>query len=83
MVFFYVLIYLTKVNAVDVLMTLRDKLSKLLLGDDINAIQKILLSIGHICFKESSSTCLNVALDLIFHLCRCKVNLIYLLFLLT
>ncbi|KAL4027472.1 hypothetical protein IC575_010638 [Cucumis melo] len=61
-------------ETVDVLTILRDKLSKLLLGDDINAIQKILLSIGHVCFKETSSTCLNVALDLIFHLCRCKVE---------
>lgn len=58
-------------------MILREKLGKLLLGDDINSIQKILLSIGHICFKETSSACLNVALDLIFHLCRCKVNLVY------
>ncbi|XP_022153027.1 proteasome-associated protein ECM29 homolog isoform X2 [Momordica charantia] len=61
-------------ESVDVLMVLRDKLGKLLSGDDINAIQKILLSIGHICFKETSSTCLNVALDLIFHLHRCKVE---------
>ena len=52
---------------------LSDKLSKLLLGDDIKAIQKIVISIGHICVKETSSTELDMALNLIFSLCRSKV----------
>lgn len=52
---------------------LSDKLSKLLSGDDIKAIQKIVISIGHICVKETSSTELDMALNLIFSLCRSKV----------
>jgi len=52
---------------------LSDKLNKLLLGQDIKAIQKIVISIGHICVKETSSTQLDMALNLIFSLCRSKV----------
>jgi len=48
-------------------------LSKLLLSDDVKAIQKIIISIGHISVKESSSSHLDMALNLIFSLCRSKV----------
>ncbi|KAL2316898.1 hypothetical protein Fmac_030774 [Flemingia macrophylla] len=57
-----------------ILIILSDKLRKLLLGDDIKAIQKIVISIGHICVKETSSTQLDMALNLIFSLCRSKVE---------
>ncbi|XP_057515552.1 uncharacterized protein LOC130797079 [Amaranthus tricolor] len=57
-----------------VLIVLREKLSKLLAGDDTKAIKKIVISLGHICMKEVSPTCLNVALELIFGLCRSKVE---------
>ncbi|KAI9114257.1 hypothetical protein K1719_014907 [Acacia pycnantha] len=58
----------------NILIVVRDKLSKLLVGDDIKAIQKILISIGHICVKETSSNQLDVALNLIFSVCRSKVE---------
>ncbi|KAG4953084.1 hypothetical protein JHK87_038678 [Glycine soja] len=61
-------------NSDGILIMLSDKLSKLLLGDDIKAIQKIVISIGHICVKETSSTELDMALNLIFSLCRSKVE---------
>nr|KYP73231.1 Proteasome-associated protein ECM29 isogeny [Cajanus cajan] len=61
-------------NSDGILIILSDKLSKLLLGDDIKAIQKIVISIGHICVKETSSTQLDMALNLIFSLCRSKVE---------
>lgn len=57
-------------------MVLHEKLRKLLSGDDIKAIQKILISIGHICVKETASSHLNIALDLIFSLSRSKVGVI-------
>lgn len=60
--------------AVGILETLQDKLSKLLSGDDTKAIQKIVISLGHICAKETSSSHLNIALNLIFSLCRSKVG---------
>ena len=53
---------------------LRVKLSKLLSGDDMKAIQKIVIAIGHICVKETSTSRLNLALDLIISLCRSKVG---------
>ncbi|CAJ1971242.1 unnamed protein product [Sphenostylis stenocarpa] len=53
---------------------LSDKLNKLIAGDDIKAIQRIVISIGHICVKETSSTQLDKALNLIFSLCRSKVE---------
>ncbi|XP_056682996.1 uncharacterized protein [Spinacia oleracea] len=56
-----------------VLTVLREKLSKLLAGDDTKAIKKIAISLGHICMKEVSP-CHNVALELIFGLCRSKVE---------
>ncbi|KAK2971903.1 hypothetical protein RJ640_011684, partial [Escallonia rubra] len=59
---------------VAVLTILHDKLSKLLSGDDIKAIEKIVISLGHISVKESSSSHLNFALDMIFSLCRSKVE---------
>lgn len=61
-------------TAVDILETLNDKLSKLLSGDDIKAIQKIVIALGHICAKQKSLSQLNVALNLIFSLCRSKVG---------
>ncbi|WCJ20554.1 Proteasome adapter and scaffold protein ECM29 [Euphorbia peplus] len=60
--------------AVEILSLLHEKLSKLLSGEDIKAIQKIVISIGHICVKETSPSHLNTALDLIFSLCRSKVE---------
>ncbi|QCE01566.1 proteasome component ECM29 [Vigna unguiculata] len=61
-------------NSDGILIMLSDKLNKLLLGQDIKAIQKIVISIGHICVKETSSTQLDMALNLIFSLCRSKVE---------
>ncbi|KAJ4724481.1 Proteasome-associated ECM29 [Melia azedarach] len=61
-------------DSVGILETLQDKLSKLLSGDDTKAIQKIVISLGHICAKETSSSHLNIALNLIFSLCRSKVE---------
>ncbi|XP_021604828.1 proteasome adapter and scaffold protein ECM29 isoform X2 [Manihot esculenta] len=61
-------------DSAEILSLLREKLSKLLSGDDIKAIQKIVISLGHICVKETSSSHLNTALDLIFSLCRSKVE---------
>jgi hypothetical protein len=55
-------------------MILHEKLRKLLSGDDVKAIQKIVLAIGHICVKETSSSLLNIALELIFSLSRSKVG---------
>ncbi|KAE9462120.1 hypothetical protein C3L33_05968, partial [Rhododendron williamsianum] len=56
-----------------VLTVLHEKLSKLLSGDDIKSIQKIVISLGHISVNESSSD-LNIILDLISSLCRSKVE---------
>ncbi|KAL6564853.1 hypothetical protein OROMI_016303 [Orobanche minor] len=53
---------------------LHDRLSKLLSGDDIKAVQKTVIALGHMCVKESSLSYLNNALDLIFSLCRSKVE---------
>ncbi|KDP43192.1 hypothetical protein JCGZ_22744 [Jatropha curcas] len=61
-------------GSVEILSLLLEKLSKLLSGDDIKAIQKIVISLGHICVKETSASNLNIALDLIFSLCRSKVE---------
>ncbi|KAI9402448.1 hypothetical protein POPTR_001G274500v4 [Populus trichocarpa] len=61
-------------SGVDILILLNEKLSKLLSGDDNKAIQKIVISLGHICVKETSPSLLNIALDLIFSLCRSKVE---------
>ncbi|CAL1403597.1 unnamed protein product [Linum trigynum] len=56
-----------------VLELLHEKLSKLLSGDDTKAIQKVVISLGHMCMKETSPPTLNLALELMFKLCRCKV----------
>lgn len=56
---------------------LHKKLSKLLSGDDIKAVQKTVIALGHMCVKESSSSHLNIALDLIFSLSRSKVGEIF------
>lgn len=56
---------------------MNEKLSKLLSGDDIKAIQKIVISIGHMCVKETSASHMKIALDLIFSLCRSKVGVEY------
>eukprot|EP00257_Ricinus_communis_P019881 XP_015578984.1 proteasome adapter and scaffold protein ECM29 [Ricinus communis] len=61
-------------TSVEILSLIREKLSKLLSGDDIKATQKILISLGHICAMETSTLQLNIALDLIFGLCRSKVE---------
>ncbi|XP_030959197.1 proteasome adapter and scaffold protein ECM29 [Quercus lobata] len=61
-------------SSVDILTVLHEKLRKLLSGDDIKAIQKIVISIGHICVKETASSHLNITLDLIFSLSRSKVE---------
>lgn len=59
--------------AADIFMVLQEKLRKLLSGDDTKAIQKIAVSLGHVCMKETSSSRLNIAIDLVFSLCRSKV----------
>ncbi|KAF2582329.1 hypothetical protein F2Q68_00006897, partial [Brassica cretica] len=57
-----------------VLEVLQEKLSKLLSGDDIKSVQKIALSLGHICSNEMSSSHLKIALDLLFSLSRSKAE---------
>ncbi|GKU93498.1 hypothetical protein SLEP1_g7091 [Rubroshorea leprosula] len=61
-------------GSVHILEVLQEKLSKLLSGDDIKAIQKIVISLGHVCVKETSSPHLHIALILIFSLCRSKAE---------
>ncbi|GLU18926.1 hypothetical protein SLE2022_352020 [Rubroshorea leprosula] len=61
-------------GSVHILEVLQEKLSKLLSGDDIKAIQKIVISLGHVCVKETSSPHLQIALILIFSLCRSKAE---------
>ncbi|XP_024961967.1 proteasome adapter and scaffold protein ECM29 isoform X1 [Cynara cardunculus var. scolymus] len=58
----------------DVLTFLREKLKKILSSDDTKSIQRIVLSLGHMCVKESSSSIISDALDLIFSLGRSKVE---------
>ncbi|XP_056161044.1 uncharacterized protein LOC115693959 [Syzygium oleosum] len=60
--------------AADIFMVLQEKLRKLLSGDDTKAIQKIAVSLGHVCMKETSSSRLNIAIDLVFGLGRSKVE---------
>ncbi|GAB2277082.1 hypothetical protein Dimus_011791 [Dionaea muscipula] len=59
---------------VAVLIVVREKLAKLIAGDDTKAIQKIVLSLGHLCFKDSSPSQPNIALELIFGLSRSQVE---------
>ncbi|KAL9458549.1 hypothetical protein AB3S75_007422 [Citrus x aurantiifolia] len=61
-------------DSVDILEILHEKLSKLLSGDDTKAIQKIVIALGQICAKETSSLHLSSSLNLIFSLCRSKVE---------
>ncbi|XP_059624994.1 uncharacterized protein LOC132268214 [Cornus florida] len=61
-------------SSVSILTVMQGKLSKIFSGDDIKAIQKTAISLGHMLAKESSSSNLNIALDLIFSLCRSKVE---------
>ncbi|KAL0435306.1 UNVERIFIED_CONTAM: Proteasome adapter and scaffold protein ECM29 [Sesamum radiatum] len=60
--------------AVPIWTILHEKLSKLLSGDDIKSVQRTVIALGHMGVKESSSSHLNGALDLIFSLCRSKVE---------
>ncbi|CAL4995694.1 unnamed protein product [Urochloa decumbens] len=53
---------------------LHEKLTKLLSENDTKAIQKILVSLGHISWNEMSFPHLKNALDLIFSLSRSKVE---------
>uniref|UniRef100_A0A1D1XKS2 Proteasome-associated protein ECM29 n=1 Tax=Anthurium amnicola TaxID=1678845 RepID=A0A1D1XKS2_9ARAE len=64
----------TNSSTAGVLEILGKRLSKLLTGDDIKATQKIVISLGHISMKDASFSNLKVALDLIFSLCRTKVE---------
>ncbi|CAH2033513.1 unnamed protein product [Thlaspi arvense] len=57
-----------------VLEVLQERLSKLLSGDDIKSVQKIALSLGHICSNEMSPSHLKIALDLLFSLSRLKAE---------
>lgn len=61
-------------SQVEVLVALHEKLRKLISGDDMKAIQRVVISLGHIGVKEASSSQLDVALDLIFSLSRSKVE---------
>ncbi|KAK4773586.1 hypothetical protein SAY87_028605 [Trapa incisa] len=58
----------------DILTLVQEKLKKLLLGDDIKAVQNAVISLGHICVMETSPSHLNIATDLIFSLCRSRVE---------
>lgn len=69
---------LPKVNrdsiSAGILTTLNERLTKLLSGTDIKAMQKILISLGHISVKETSLSDLKIALELIFTLSRSKIE---------
>ncbi|KAL6641935.1 hypothetical protein ACP70R_020116 [Stipagrostis hirtigluma subsp. patula] len=57
-----------------VLTVVHEKLTKLLSENDTKALQKILVSLGHISWNETSFPHLSSALDLIFSLSRSKVE---------
>ncbi|GAA0159929.1 scaffold/adaptor protein [Lithospermum erythrorhizon] len=61
-------------SLISVLVLLRERLIKLLSSDDNKAIQKIVIALGHMCFQESVRSNLDIALDMIFTLCRSKVE---------
>ncbi|KAM0826507.1 hypothetical protein ACQ4PT_068829 [Festuca glaucescens] len=61
-------------SAAAVLTVLHERLTKLLSENDTKAIQKILVSLGHISWNELSFSHLKIALDLIFGLARSKVE---------
>lgn len=75
MVIFNMLIYPFPVVAADIFMVIQEKLKKLLSGDDVKAIQKAVVSLGHMCMMETSSSHLKIATDLIFSLCRSRVSI--------
>ncbi|KAL5994756.1 hypothetical protein ACLOJK_024810 [Asimina triloba] len=57
-----------------ILTILHERLGKLLLAEDIKVIQKIVIGLGHMSLKETSFSLLKEALDLIFSLCRSKIE---------
>ncbi|KAF7058005.1 hypothetical protein CFC21_065146 [Triticum aestivum] len=61
-------------SAAGVLTVLHERLTKPLSENDTKAIQKILVSLGHISWNELSFSHLKIALDLIFSLARSKVE---------
>ncbi|KAG8089149.1 hypothetical protein GUJ93_ZPchr0011g27896 [Zizania palustris] len=56
------------------LTVLNERLTKLLSENDTKAVQKILISLGHLSWNELSIAHLNNTLDLIFSLSRSKVE---------
>ncbi|CAA7406117.1 unnamed protein product [Spirodela intermedia] len=64
----------TRNSTEGVLAILFEKLNKLLTGNDVKSIQKIIISLGHISTKERTFSNLKMGLDLIFTLCRTKVE---------
>ncbi|MCL7022732.1 hypothetical protein MKW94_004116 [Papaver nudicaule] len=58
----------------EILVVLQEKLTKLLTGEDIKAIQRTVVSLGHVSAKETSFSSLKIALELIFSLSRSKVE---------
>ncbi|XP_020682977.1 proteasome adapter and scaffold protein ECM29 [Dendrobium catenatum] len=58
----------------NLLLILHERLRKLLDGNDIKTIQRIVVALGHISVKEASISHLKNALDLIFGLSRSKVE---------
>lgn len=60
-------------------MMVRERISKILSGDDNKAIQKIVVSLGHACMNDASYSHLKTAMDLIFSLCRSKVGFLEIL----
>ncbi|KAG0457672.1 hypothetical protein HPP92_022829 [Vanilla planifolia] len=57
-----------------VLPFLNERIRKLLDGEDIKAIQRIVIALGHISVKETLISHLSIALDIIFGLSRTKVE---------
>ncbi|PKA49156.1 hypothetical protein AXF42_Ash010841 [Apostasia shenzhenica] len=57
-----------------VLIILNERLSKLLDGNDIKSILRIVVALGHISVKETSLSHLNNAVDLIFRFSQSKVE---------
>ncbi|KAE8684909.1 hypothetical protein F3Y22_tig00111105pilonHSYRG00694 [Hibiscus syriacus] len=67
-------VFITLTQGVSILEFLNEKISKLLSGDDTKAVQKIIISIGNMCVKETSAFNMKIAFDLIFSLCCSKVE---------
>ncbi|CAI9106154.1 OLC1v1005230C2 [Oldenlandia corymbosa var. corymbosa] len=61
-------------GSVDVLSLMHETLKKLLSRDDIKAVQRTVIALGHMSVKELNSSILNVVLDLIFSLSHSKVE---------